>query len=159
MNKITSILVAGALTTALVGCTDSYYNPSTGTVVGGVAGGVGGGVVGYQVGGGVGAVVGAIGGTLLGAFIGNQLGYNLDQPTMYACNNAFQRAMDTGRTISWNTPRSHGYINPGRTFTDGTGRLCRTFTTKVVVYHYDRKVTRTFHGTACKNSRGMWVVQ
>lgn len=156
MKKLISVLVTGTLVTGLVSCANQpgeggITRAQGGTVIGGVLGGI----AGSQIGSGTGTVVAVIGGTLLGAFLGHQVGSYLDQQSQTAANRAAQVAFETGKTTRWQTSRAYGVVKPHSRYVTSTHRICRPFSTTIVM----NGKARTAQGTACKNDRGIWVIQ
>jgi surface antigen len=156
MKKLISGVVAGSMLVVLTGCTatgqpNGITNEQGGTVIGAVAGGL----VGSTIGGGTGTVIAVIGGTLLGGFIGNRVGHYMDQQSQIAANQAAQNAMDSGSAQNWHSSTAHGRVVPHKAY-HKNGHMCRPFTTSVTMN--DGKM-HTIHGTACKNSKGQWVVK
>jgi surface antigen len=124
--------------------------------IGTAAGAIAGGVIGYQFGGGVGQALATAGGALLGSALGNTVGKSLDNADRASYDQAAQRAMQTGRSQSWQNPKTghYGTIHPQRRYTSNDGQYCREYTQKITV----NSKKHTAHGTACQSGDGTWYI-
>lgn len=97
-------LVAGCSLALATGCeTMGEMNPDAlGTLIGGSTGAL----VGSQVGGGSGRLVATGVGTIAGALIGREIAQHLSRSGQHEMANANQRALETGRSQSWEDPET-----------------------------------------------------
>ena len=87
----------------------------------------GGGVLGSTIGSGAGSVAATIGGGLLGGWLGNSIGTSLDNADRNTHARISQRAMETGKTQSWNNSHNgnHGSFTPHKRYKNNDGEYCR----------------------------------
>ena len=140
----------------LSGCAQMGPNEASGTLLGGATGAA----VGSMFGGGTGTIVGAAVGGIIGSSIGGNWGRQLDAVARQQHGRAFDRALSTGNTISWDTvhhpsaERSSGRVEVLRSGRDGYNRLCREYQQTITVGGN----TTTGYGTACRNRDGGWMI-
>ncbi len=77
-----------------------------GGLVGSIAGSIGGSYLGSYVGDTAGAIVGSVAGGLAGYFVGAEIGGYLGRDDKKKMAEATQRALDTGKTQTFNNPNS-----------------------------------------------------
>lgn len=156
MKKIVFCLLASSMMIGLIGCNENAQYTTTpvpqgGNIVGGILGGVSAADVTYA--GSVAAV--RQGGVSFGYYINNRFKNSLDRPSLIQIDEAGQYAMQSGQTTFWRTVRTTGRFYPHQAFTLYDGHVCRRFIVWLGMgIKYD-----TFGGSACRNDRGVWVVQ
>ncbi len=161
-KKFIAIAIAAAM---LSGCTESDGSPGRGIMNGGAinkadvgtaVGVIGGGVLGSTIGSGAGSVAATIGGGLLGGWLGNSIGTSLDNADRNTHARISQRAMETGKTQSWNNSHNgnHGSFTPHKRYKNKDGEYCREYTQ--VIYIDGKK--HTGRGRACRDEDGVWNI-
>lgn len=86
---------------SLFSCDAQGSSNTTGAVVGGLVGALAGSQVSKNE-----RTLGAVIGAGLGAAIGNNIGCRMDRKAQQDARQAFQRALDTGKTQSWSDPQT-----------------------------------------------------
>jgi surface antigen len=121
--------------------------------IGMAAGAVLGGVIGHQFGKGTGQTVATIGGAALGAVVGNRVGRNADRSDQARATHALDRTAD-GEVTTWRSEETgmRYSVTPTRTYQEGSGDVCRDFTTVAQIEGRDEVV----RGTACRQPDGAW---
>ena len=151
LSRPVPLLMAGALSLALVGCAaPGGPNETGGTVIGGVLGGA----LGSQIGGGRGRTVATVVGALIGANIGANVGRSMDANDRMRTAQVFE-TVPTGQSSQWVNPdtRNQFAVTPTRTYERG-GAPCREYTMQAMVGGRPD----TVYGTACRQPDGTWQV-
>jgi len=148
MKKISAILLTGALSLSLAGCST---NQDSGTLIGGVAGGL----LGSQFGGGGGRIAATIIGAGAGAFIGNRIGHSMDETDKLKAQQALNDNK-VGQSTSWKNPdNGNTYtVVPTKTYQTPSKQYCREFTQTATI----ADKTQQLYGTACRQPDGTWKV-
>lgn len=122
----------------------------------GQTGGIGGAAAGALLGQAIGkdttsTIIGAAAGGLLGYIIGNEM----DKADRHRMSNTYE-SYPSGQTNSWVNPDTGNqyHVTPNRPYNQN-GRVCREAEVIAVI---DGRQERTYT-TACRNSRGDWVLQ
>lgn len=149
--------MAIAVAAPLAACQGSDFNSplgGTNATIGTLGGAAAGGLIGSQFGGGAGAALFTLGGTLAGGWLGNQIGTRFDQNSKAKEAQAEHQAVATNQPASWTNPDYHtsGHVKPTHTFTDASGRVCREYTSTIVIGGQ----TQTGVGRACQQPDGTW---
>ena len=152
--KIITVTIVGALIFALSGCANNNYGITKGTTGAGV-GAAGGAILGQAIGHDTEA-------TLLGAAIGTVLGYivgnEMDKMDRMQLNQVYETA-PSGQPVSWTNPDTgNNYqvvAQPAYSNPQNQQAPCRK---AEILATIDGQAQKTYT-TACRNSRGEWVVR
>jgi surface antigen len=81
---------------SLYSCNTAGQRDTTGAVIGGLVGGLAGSQISKNE-----RALGAVAGAAIGAAIGNSIGCRMDRQAAVRAQNAFERALETGRPQTW----------------------------------------------------------
>lgn len=156
MRKVVATLILTTVVISLLGCQENaQYSPAPTQPVGNIVGGIMGGVSARDLtyAGSVRAV--REGGVSFSQFINYRLNYSLDRNSLLDIDDAGQYAIQTGHSTFWRTASSSGSLFPQQQYTIYDGHVCRHFGVQLNI----RTRYSLFGGDACRNDRGVWVVQ
>ncbi len=130
----------------LVACTETPSKQTIGAGTGAVLGGVLGSRVGDH------STAATIGGTILGAVIGGAIGKRMDEGDRQKVYNS----LENNEATSWTNPDKNATytFDPTNTYHTSSGRLCRDYTSSVVIEGRRENAT----GRACKREDGTWEI-
>ncbi len=130
-------------------CADSTASKGSQGAVGGA---VGGALIGQAIGKSTEAtLIGAVVGTMLGYIVGNEM----DKFDRYQLNEAYEQGV-SGKSVGWVNPDTgNSYKVVPQPAYSSNGRVCRQ---AEVLATIDGRAETTY-ATACRNSRGQWVLQ
>lgn len=162
MLSTKKVLASFLMVAALTGCAESVLTNKSGYLnkanIGGLTGAITGAWIGSKIGKGTGNVAAIAAGTILGAFSGHSIGSSLDKADEIYAAQAFQSALEYGRTgtqSTWRNPDSghYGSFYLNNTHKRGT-TYCRELTETVNVGGRSAKA----YVTACRQPDGTWEI-
>lgn len=143
LSRLLTVLVTVFVLTA---CAETPSKETIGAGTGAVLGGVLGSEIGDD------STAATIGGTILGAIVGGAIGRRMDEGDRQRVYNS----LENNESTSWTNPETDARyaFEPTDTYRTSSGRLCRNYTTSVVIEGSRENAT----GRACKREDGTWEI-
>lgn len=130
----------------LAACAETPSKETIGAGTGAVLGGVLGSEIGDD------STAATIGGTILGAVIGGAIGRRMDEGD----RQKVYSSLESNEPARWTNPNENAdySFEPTSTYHTASGRLCRDYTSSVVIEGRRENAT----GRACKREDGTWEI-